>query len=142
MCVLSAVHFRVVLVLFSSFLNLVQTSSNTALDTSSKGLIIVNLCYKIKFIRSAKRTCQLHAIPLTLPQSESRHRPYAQMQFHLAIANGNAQILNNIHHPRTRNVYALESYWWPALRNYAWQQIMRNTAEALLYGLHVFVSVC
>ena len=140
MCVLLAVHFRVFLVLFSSFLILVQTSSNTALDTSSKGLIIVNLCYSIKFIRSAKRTCQLHAIPLTLPQSESRHRPYAQL--YLAIANGNAQILHNIHHPRTRNVYALESYWWPALRNYVWQQIMRNTAEALLYGLHVFVSVC
>ena len=42
------VHFRHFLVSVSLFLILVQTSSNTTLDTSSKRLIIVNLCFKSK----------------------------------------------------------------------------------------------
>ena len=97
--------------------------------------------FQIKFIRSEKRTCQLHAIPLTLSQSRFRHRPYIHTHFDLAIANGNVQILHNTHHHRARNAFALESYWWATLRNYFWQKIMRNTANALLHGF-VFVSAC
>jgi hypothetical protein len=97
--------------------------------------------FQIKFLRSAKRTCQLHAIPLTLSQSRFRHRPHIHTHFDLAIANGNVQILHNAHHHRARNAFALESYWWATLRNYFWQKIMRNTADALLHGF-VFVSAC
>ncbi len=138
--VLLYVHFRIFLVLVSLFLILVQTSSNTTLDTSSKRLIIVNLCFKSNsFGQQSGHASSMQYLSLCL--SHNLDIDHIHTHFYLAIANGNVQILHNTHHHRARNAFALESYWWATLRNYFWQKIMRNTADALLHGF-VFVSAC